>query len=446
MNRIFSIAILALLAGQLSAAPLETAFSYQGQLNETGSPANGSYDFQLELFDAASNGNSVAGPITVDDAAVSQGLFTLELDFGMDAISAEQLWLQVGVRGGGSSGSFTTLTPRTKLTAGPAALYALAAGVAESVALGNVITVATVGGDYGSVAQALDSISDASPSNPYLVQVAAGEFIETDLVLVPANVHLRGSGVGTTIVASSRSSTVQNNASATVEMEANSRVSEMTIENRGSSSNFAIGVFMNPGVERDTVLEEVRVEVNGAGGVGHYAVYLNDAEPTIRRAYLRGEGAVGFGSAVNAGLGVVNQSAGFPRPLIADSTLLGGSNNSNTDVLGGCVDPTGTGFGIQANSASPEILRSNVCGGHRGIAVTTSGMATLIDSRLSVSTSGSAFMAETSGSGRVQILASQVFYLGNKHTGTGNGIGCALSFNGASQPVSDGTTTATACN
>lgn len=446
MNRLFSMTLLVLLAGQLSAAPLDTGFSYQGQLNETGTPANGSYDFQLQLFDAASSGNSVAGPITVDNATVSDGLFTLELDFGVDGISSEQLWLQIGVRAGSSTGSYTTLSPRTKLTAGPAALYALAAGVAESVALGNVITVATVGGDFSSVVDALNSISDAAPSNPYLVQVAAGEFIETDLVLVPADVHLRGSGVGTTIVASTRSSTTPNNASATVEMEDNSRVSDMTIENRGSSSNFAIGVLMNPGVERATALEDVRVEVNGSGGVGHYAVYLNDAQPSIRRAYLRSEGALGFGSAVNAGLGVVNQAAGFPRPLIADSTLLGGSNGSNTDFLGGCVDPTGTGFGIQATSASPEILRSNLCGGHRGISVTTNGIATLIDSRLSVSSTSQAFMVETTGSGRVQIAASQVSYVGNKHTGAGAGMSCALSFDSSSQPVSDGTTTATACN
>ena len=36
------------------AAAVGTAFTYQGQLLEAGSPANGSYDFQFSLYDAES--------------------------------------------------------------------------------------------------------------------------------------------------------------------------------------------------------------------------------------------------------------------------------------------------------------------------------------------------------------------------------------------------------
>jgi hypothetical protein len=43
------ITALVLSAGKLIAEPLGTAFTYQGQLNQSGSPANGLHDFQFSL-------------------------------------------------------------------------------------------------------------------------------------------------------------------------------------------------------------------------------------------------------------------------------------------------------------------------------------------------------------------------------------------------------------
>lgn len=42
--------------------PLGTAFTYQGRLTDAGSAADGIYDFELKLFDAASGGSQVASP------------------------------------------------------------------------------------------------------------------------------------------------------------------------------------------------------------------------------------------------------------------------------------------------------------------------------------------------------------------------------------------------
>ena len=42
------------------AAPLDTAFTYQGHLTDEGSPANGHYDFQFELYDATEDGDQLA--------------------------------------------------------------------------------------------------------------------------------------------------------------------------------------------------------------------------------------------------------------------------------------------------------------------------------------------------------------------------------------------------
>ena len=107
-----------------AAAPVGTAFTYQGQLKQSGAPANGSYDFEFRLFDLAESGVQ-QGPLDPkSDVAVENGLITVNLDFG-SVFDGNQRWLEVRVRDGASTGAFTPLTPRQELTAAPYALAAL---------------------------------------------------------------------------------------------------------------------------------------------------------------------------------------------------------------------------------------------------------------------------------------------------------------------------------
>ena len=100
-----------------------TAFTYQGRLNNTGGPANGSYDFKFTLFATNISGSAVAGPVTNSAAAVSNGLFTAAIDFGAGIFNGGTNWLEIAVRTNGSSG-FNTLTPRQQLTPAPYAITA----------------------------------------------------------------------------------------------------------------------------------------------------------------------------------------------------------------------------------------------------------------------------------------------------------------------------------
>src|SRR5947209_20321245 len=45
-----------------SLAPIGSGFTYQGRLNNNGSPADGQYDLQFTLYDALSAGNVVGTP------------------------------------------------------------------------------------------------------------------------------------------------------------------------------------------------------------------------------------------------------------------------------------------------------------------------------------------------------------------------------------------------
>jgi len=112
-----------------------TAFIYQGQLQNNGSPANGSYDLAFSLFNAASNGVAVAGPLTNSATVVSNGLFSATLDFGPGVFTGLKLWLQVGVRTNGGS-TFTNLSPLQPILSVP---YAVMANTASNL-LGNLPT------------------------------------------------------------------------------------------------------------------------------------------------------------------------------------------------------------------------------------------------------------------------------------------------------------------
>src|SRR5262245_21647613 len=60
-----------------------TAFTYQGRLIDSGGPFSGTAEFQPTLWDAATNGTSVATNIPASVLVpVTNGLFVLPLNFG----------------------------------------------------------------------------------------------------------------------------------------------------------------------------------------------------------------------------------------------------------------------------------------------------------------------------------------------------------------------------
>jgi hypothetical protein len=127
MNRVRTLSCLfatALLSAAALAQPVTNAWTYQGQLNDGAAVANGPYDFIFRLFNASSGGTQIGSNVAINDRQVSDGLFTVSLDFGA-AFDGTARWLDIQVRPGASTGAYTLLTPRQPLTATPYALYAL---------------------------------------------------------------------------------------------------------------------------------------------------------------------------------------------------------------------------------------------------------------------------------------------------------------------------------
>src|ERR1700690_1617339 len=98
----------------ISASAQGTMFTYEGHLVDTGVPANGLYDIRAGLYAASSGGTLISGLYTNSAVAVSNGLFTITLDFG-DLFNGTPYWLQIGVRTNGAGAAFTPMSPRQEL-------------------------------------------------------------------------------------------------------------------------------------------------------------------------------------------------------------------------------------------------------------------------------------------------------------------------------------------
>jgi hypothetical protein len=98
-----------------------TAFTYQGYLTESQNPANGPFDFAFLLYDDPEADNQV-GPTVSRTVTTTEGLFTVELDFG-DVFDDTALWLEIRVRPAGDTGPYTPLLPRQRLTPVPLATF-----------------------------------------------------------------------------------------------------------------------------------------------------------------------------------------------------------------------------------------------------------------------------------------------------------------------------------
>jgi hypothetical protein len=121
------IAAACLAATNALAVPAGTAFTYQGKIDRSGSPANGPYDIEFSLWDAVSGGSQIGVTQTINGVPVTNGLFTVSLDFGGVAFDGSARWLEISLQGPGDLG-FTPLSPRQAMTVTPYAIRALSGG------------------------------------------------------------------------------------------------------------------------------------------------------------------------------------------------------------------------------------------------------------------------------------------------------------------------------
>jgi hypothetical protein len=190
-----SLLSLAVISAQLSTACAQgTAFTYEGQLQNNGSQASGAYNLTFSIYTNSIGGMAVAGPVTNNAVYITNGLFTVAVDFGAAVWNGATNWLQIGVASNGAGG-FSILAPREELTPVPYAItaanlsgvlpanhlpsfqgpdYATIGGGSNNTA---EVVGATVGGGFGNSAIGLDATFSGGEENTAAGQAsfAAGQ-------------------------------------------------------------------------------------------------------------------------------------------------------------------------------------------------------------------------------------------------------------------------------
>ena len=136
-------------SGGIARAQIGTAFTYQGQLQNAGAPQTGACDFRFKLYDAATNGTQIGSTQTLSNTTVTNGLFTVAIDFGASAFTGAPRWLETAVACP-SGGSPTTLSPRQALKPAPAAIFASNVAAPLTLSDGGSATVGATNTGGGS--------------------------------------------------------------------------------------------------------------------------------------------------------------------------------------------------------------------------------------------------------------------------------------------------------
>ncbi len=174
-------------AGDLAAQALGAAFTYQGQLKESGQPASGLYDLQVCLFDSPSNPVTLACAPDFADVPVEAGLFAITLDFGSAPFVGQQRYLELRVRPGASGGGYTILAPRQLIRPAPEALRA------------NVSAAAPWSGLTGVPAGFADGVDNDSGGSVTSITAASG--LSGGTITGSGTIGIANGGVGSTQIA-----------------------------------------------------------------------------------------------------------------------------------------------------------------------------------------------------------------------------------------------------
>ncbi len=139
MTRFFCTIVLIVITA-LAVFSQTTEFTYQGSLKDGASSANANYDFEFALFDAVSGGNQIGATIPRNNMSITNGIFTVKLDFGSSFPGVDR-YLHIRVRLVGQP-TFTTLSPRQMVNSAPYSVKSLntdnAATATNATQLGGV--------------------------------------------------------------------------------------------------------------------------------------------------------------------------------------------------------------------------------------------------------------------------------------------------------------------
>jgi hypothetical protein len=292
---------------------------------DNGSPANGNYGLTFMLFNNL--GGQSGDALTNTATAVSNGLFSVPLDFGPGVFNGSNLWLQIGVRTNGG-GAFTPLAPMQPVLAAP---YSIMAGTADNLS--------------GSLPSA--QLSGAYPGNVTLdnsANIFAGSFF--------------GDGSGLTNMDAVSLNGLAGANYATLDVLTNYALLSSFTNVPGSSPIPNMQVFDVPGTNQFTVpagVTRIAVEVWGGGGGGGNA----GSSATVAGG---GGGAGGYGKGVFAA--TPGSSYAVVVGIGGGPTVSGGLSGFGAlmSATGGSSGTSSQGFG-SGGAGGASTASINITGG-----------------------------------------------------------------------------------
>lgn len=134
-HKILQIIFAIVLLLPVSGAAQTNEFIYQGKLTDSAGTAP-NYDFQFRLCRAEANcaGLNLLGTRTRLGVPVTNGVFSVPLDFSATSFDGSARFLEIGVKPAGSTDPYTILAPRQQITSAPYSVKSLNAENADNAA------------------------------------------------------------------------------------------------------------------------------------------------------------------------------------------------------------------------------------------------------------------------------------------------------------------------
>jgi hypothetical protein len=239
--------------------------------------------------------------------------------------------------------------------------------------LKNVVTVSATGGDFTDPVAAINSITDASAGNPYLLVIGPGVYTLTQTLVMKPFITIAGSGKNATTLTGAISDPSSPTNSAIVVGSNNATLRDLTVTNTGGSKySLAVSATSHQSLDIKNVI------VNVSGGANNYGMNIVDSSPAITNVTINVSGGT-----ENIGMYLMYYSS----PTISNVTtnVAGGTGISiyvadlvviQHSRIYGSID------GIHTFSGTTRVTHSSIVGG----ATESGGTLTCVNSDNGVAT------------------------------------------------------------
>ena len=367
-----------------------TEFSFQGSMKDGAAAANGNYDFEFRLYNAVSGGSQVGLTLTQSLVAVTNGTFSVQLDFGANYPGANR-FLEIRVRQTGG-GTFTPLTPRQPVLDAP---YSV-----KSLNTDNAVNATQLG---GVAANQYVVTTDPRMSNARNPLAGSTNYIQNTTEFqqfagfdIGGIARIRGDlivdGVFSANLPPNNPNYIQN------------RSSQQSLSNFNVSGNGTIGGTLNAPTVSSTTVNASTVNATTVDGNIFNAVIVDSTVYRIGGSnVLRNFGTQNISVGVNAGgAGADNSFFGFNA---GNGILAGGTDNSFFGSDAGGINSTGSAnsfFGSDTGDSNTTGLNNSFFGRSAGGGNSTGDDNSFFGHNAGLSSStanGNSFFGKSAGQG-----------------------------------------------